>query len=54
MAGGWTVVLDVGKTLSKATLWDETGHCAVEARGPTRSFKSTVMARSMPPASSSG
>jgi len=25
MSGGWTIVLDVGKTLSKATLWDEGG-----------------------------
>jgi len=25
MANGWTVVLDVGKTLAKATLWDEQG-----------------------------
>ena len=23
MASGWTVVLDVGKTLAKATLWNE-------------------------------
>src|SRR5271163_2344577 len=27
---GWTIVLDVGKTLSKATLWDEAGHCAAQ------------------------
>jgi len=27
MTGGWTVVLDVGKTLSKATLWDDAGIC---------------------------
>ena len=25
MTQGWTIVLDVGKTLSKATLWDENG-----------------------------
>lgn len=27
MASGWTIVLDVGKSLSKATLWDEAGRC---------------------------
>ncbi len=27
MAGGWTIVLDVGKTFSKASLWDEHGVC---------------------------
>jgi sugar (pentulose or hexulose) kinase len=27
MPGGWTIVLDVGKSLSKASLWDEAGHC---------------------------
>jgi sugar (pentulose or hexulose) kinase len=27
MASGWTVVLDVGKTHSKATLWNDTGRC---------------------------
>jgi sugar (pentulose or hexulose) kinase len=27
MTGGWTVVLDVGKTHSKATLWNDTGNC---------------------------
>src|SRR5580658_1835013 len=25
MSGGWTVVLDVGKSLSKLTLWDDGG-----------------------------
>jgi sugar (pentulose or hexulose) kinase len=25
--GGWTIVMDVGKTHSKATLWDESGAC---------------------------
>jgi sugar (pentulose or hexulose) kinase len=25
MADGWTIALDIGKTLSKATLWDEAG-----------------------------
>lgn len=29
MAGGWTVVLDVGKTHSKATLWDAAANCVV-------------------------
>src|SRR6266404_1779806 len=28
MTTGWTIVLDVGKTLSKASLWDEAGVCA--------------------------
>jgi hypothetical protein len=27
MAGGWTIVLDVGKTHSKATLWNDAGDC---------------------------
>ncbi len=27
MAGGWTIVLDIGKTHSKSTLWNETGNC---------------------------
>jgi sugar (pentulose or hexulose) kinase len=27
MAGDWTIVLDVGKTHSKATLWNEAGNC---------------------------
>src|SRR5258705_12907787 len=31
MSGGWTIVLDVGKTLSKATLWNE-GGCLVGSR----------------------
>src|SRR5580692_3993672 len=30
-AGDWTIVVDVGKTLSKATLWNESGLC-VERR----------------------
>jgi sugar (pentulose or hexulose) kinase len=30
MAAGWTIVLDVGKTHSKATLWDESGHCIAQ------------------------
>src|SRR5271170_1645097 len=27
---GWTIVLDVGKTHSKATLWNESGHCVAQ------------------------
>lgn len=27
MAGAWTIVLDIGKTHSKSTLWNETGNC---------------------------
>jgi sugar (pentulose or hexulose) kinase len=27
MTGGWTIVLDIGKTFSKASLWDELGVC---------------------------
>jgi sugar (pentulose or hexulose) kinase len=30
MAAGWTIVLDVGKTHSKATLWDEIGLCRAQ------------------------
>ena len=30
MAGGWTIVLDIGKTVSKATLWDEGGACVAQ------------------------
>ncbi len=30
MTTGWTIVLDVGKTLSKASLWDEAGVCAAQ------------------------
>jgi sugar (pentulose or hexulose) kinase len=36
MTSGWTIVLDVGKTLSKATLWDETGHCIAHRSRPNR------------------
>jgi hypothetical protein len=32
-AGGWTIVLDVGKTLSKAMLWDEAGFDVVVVTG---------------------
>src|ERR1700677_1332719 len=37
MASGWTVVLDVGKTLAKATLWDESGQCVASRSRPNRS-----------------
>jgi sugar (pentulose or hexulose) kinase len=30
MTAGWTVVLDIGKTHSKATLWDERGQCQAQ------------------------
>jgi sugar (pentulose or hexulose) kinase len=36
MAAGWTIVLDVGKTLSKATLWDEGGICMGRRSRPNR------------------
>jgi sugar (pentulose or hexulose) kinase len=36
MAAGWTIVLDVGKTLSKATLWDEGGICVARRSRPNR------------------
>jgi sugar (pentulose or hexulose) kinase len=36
MASGWTIVLDVGKTLSKATLWDEAGHCIAQRSRPNQ------------------
>lgn len=34
MAGDWTVVLDVGKTHSKATLWDAGANCVVRRSRP--------------------
>jgi sugar (pentulose or hexulose) kinase len=34
MASGWTVVLDVGKTHSKATLWNDTGNCVARQTRP--------------------
>ena len=34
MAGGWTIVLDVGKTHSKATLWNEAGDCVARRVRP--------------------
>src|SRR5271154_6930126 len=30
MAGGWIIVLDIGKTLAKATLWNEAGECVAQ------------------------
>jgi sugar (pentulose or hexulose) kinase len=36
MADGWTVVLDVGKTLAKATLWDGQGLCVAQRSRPNR------------------
>jgi sugar (pentulose or hexulose) kinase len=30
MTAGWTIVLDVGKTHSKATLWDDAGDCVAQ------------------------
>jgi sugar (pentulose or hexulose) kinase len=36
MAGGWTIVLDVGKSLSKVTLWDEAGICVAHCSRPNR------------------
>ena len=34
MGTGWTIVLDVGKTLSKATLWNEAGQLAASRSRP--------------------
>jgi sugar (pentulose or hexulose) kinase len=34
MPSGWTIVLDVGKSLSKASLWDEAGHCKAHRSRP--------------------
>jgi sugar (pentulose or hexulose) kinase len=34
MAGGWTIVLDVGKTHSKATLWSDAGNCVARRVRP--------------------
>jgi sugar (pentulose or hexulose) kinase len=36
MPAGWTIVLDVGKSLSKASLWDEAGHCIAHRSRPNR------------------
>lgn len=40
MAGGWTIVLDVGKTHSKATLWDEAGLCKAQRAHTNRRLTS--------------
>jgi sugar (pentulose or hexulose) kinase len=37
MPSGWTVVLDVGKTLSKASLWDENGNHISSRSRPNQS-----------------
>ena len=34
MSAGWTVVLDVGKTLAKATLWNEACECVARRIRP--------------------
>jgi len=34
MSDGWTIVLDVGKTLSKATLWNEGGYLVASRTRP--------------------
>jgi sugar (pentulose or hexulose) kinase len=36
MAAGWTIVLDVGKTHSKATLWNEAGMCVDRRSRPNQ------------------
>src|ERR1700716_588643 len=36
MGEGWTIVLDVGKTFSKGTLWDECGVCVALRSRPNR------------------
>jgi sugar (pentulose or hexulose) kinase len=36
MASGWTIVLDVGKSLSKVTLWDEGGKFVAHRLRPNR------------------
>jgi sugar (pentulose or hexulose) kinase len=38
MADGWTVILDVGKTFSKASLWDEQGVCIRQRSRPNQSL----------------
>jgi sugar (pentulose or hexulose) kinase len=43
MARGWTVVLDVGKTRSKATLWDESAQCKAVRSRPNRQMNSGTM-----------
>jgi len=36
MEAGWIVILDVGKTLSKASLWDEGGGCVAHRSRPNQ------------------
>jgi sugar (pentulose or hexulose) kinase len=36
MAGTWTIVIDVGKTHSKATLWDESVDCIAQRSRPNQ------------------
>lgn len=36
MTGGWTIVIDVGKTHCKATLWDDGGDCVARRSRPNR------------------
>jgi sugar (pentulose or hexulose) kinase len=42
MAGGWTIVIDVGKTLSKATLWDDQADCVAERSRPNQRVSAGV------------
>jgi sugar (pentulose or hexulose) kinase len=34
MTSGWIIVLDIGKSVSKASLWDESGFCVAEKARP--------------------
>jgi sugar (pentulose or hexulose) kinase len=34
MAGGWIIVVDIGKSFSKVSLWDEAGHCTAQRTRP--------------------
>ena len=36
MAVGWTIVLDIGKTISKASLWDDAGDCVAHRARPNQ------------------
>src|SRR5882762_151279 len=36
MRGDWTIVIDIGKSLSKATLWDEGGVCRGNRSRPNK------------------
>ncbi|MDP9010451.1 MAG: carbohydrate kinase [Pseudomonadota bacterium] len=38
MMAGWTIVLDIGKTLSKASLWDESGVCVRQRSRPNQTL----------------